>query len=298
MPLIEDRNQVSPGLRRWFRPAGWTIGCALLASAVVVALRSLPEAMEVLGGIERPDPIRILLLPVLILANLLLTAELFHLLGRRFVRITRLEDLAVVAGLTLANYLPFRPGVFMRVGYFRGRHGLPVASTVRILGEAYGITGASVLLLLLLLCTLGGVTGGLVLAWGAAFLVPAVLLLLPKSRLHARAGLVRMLESFLWAVRLHLAFALVGQPIDFTVATAVAVAGMASQMVPFVGNGIGLREWATGLLAGLLAGTPLGIALAAELLVRAAELLVLVPAGILSAVWLGRGDGPRRRVTP
>ncbi len=288
MTLSEALIQPKPGRRRWPRFIGWTVGFLLLASAIVVAVRELPGTFEVLGGIERPDPLKLLLLPLLVLANLLLTGEIFHLLARRFVRITRLEDLAIVAGLTLANYLPFRPGIFMRIGYFKGRHEVPVGSTVRVLAEAYGTTAVCVVLLLLLLPLVDAASLGVVFAWFAAFLLPGIGLFFGRIRLHARICIIRMFEVLLWAVRLHLAFVLIGEPIDFTVASGVALAGMSTQMIPFLGNGLGLREWATGVLAGLLAGTPLGVALAAELLVRAAELLVIVPAGITGASWLGR----------
>ena len=254
----------------------------------MVALRELPGTLELLRGVERPDPVKLLLLPLLVMGNLLLTAEIFHLLSRRFVRITRLEDLAIVSGLTLANYLPFRPGIFMRIGYFKGRHEVPVGSTVRVLAEAYGTTVVSVLLLLLFLPLVNAASQGVILAWIAAFTIPVVGLFLDRFRLHARVCIIRLFEVLLWAIRLHLAFALIGEPIDFTVASGVALAGMSAQMIPFLGNGLGLREWATGLLAGLLAGTPLGVALAAELLIRAAELLVIIPAGIAAATWLGR----------
>jgi hypothetical protein len=270
------------------KAVGWIVGALLLAFAVLVAVDALPRTMELLAGVERPDPWKLTLLPALVLCNLLLTGEIFHLLARRFVRITRLEDLAVVSALTLANYLPFRPGIFMRVGYFKGRHEVPVGSTVRVLAEAYGTTVACVLILLVLVPSFDALSFGVAWAWVAGFATVTLGMAFGRLRLHARICLIRMVELLLWAIRLHIAFALIGEPIDFAVATAVSLAGMSVQMIPLFGNGLGLREWATGLLAGLLAGTPLGVALAAELLVRAAELLVVVPCGIIATGWLAR----------
>ncbi|MHC4784997.1 MAG: hypothetical protein ACYTE6_03445, partial [Planctomycetota bacterium] len=57
-------------------------------------------------------------------------------------------------------------------------------------------------------------------------------------------------------------------------------------LVPFVGNGLGLREWAVGLAAPLLTPYVLGLGLAAELLNRAAELVVIVILGLGGIAWL------------
>ena len=278
--------------RRVPRALAWTVGAGLLIAAVVTALRVLPTSgRAALDALREPDPVLLTLLPLLVLLNLLLTGEIFHRLGRRFVTIGRTEDLAVVSALTLANYLPFRPGTLLRVGYFRGRHRVPVGATVRILAEAYSVTAVLILLLLLLLLAAAALGAGALPAWLAAFAVTAAAALHPRWRLLGTVALLRLVEILAGAVRIHVAFALVGEPVDFTVASAVAVAGLATQLVPLVGNGLGLREWATGLLAGLLVGMPLGIALAAELLVRMVELLVVVPAGILGAAALKRHDG-------
>jgi uncharacterized membrane protein YbhN (UPF0104 family) len=272
--------------RRHARLVGWIIGASLLLAAIVVAVRVLPQSVGLLAELERPDPVKLVLLPVLVLVNLLLSTEIFHLLGRRFVAITRLEDLAIVSGLTLANYLPFRPGIFMRISYFKGRHQVPVGSTARVLAEAFGATALSILLVLVLLLVAESSSFGVAWVWIASFIVPGLAALSPGYRLYARVSLLRLLEILFWALRIHLSFALLGEPIDFSVASAVALAGMSTQLIPFVGNGLGLREWATGLLAGLLAGTTLGQALAAELLIRAAELLVILPAGVMGSLWI------------
>ena len=63
---------------------------------------------------------------------------------------------------------------------------------------------------------------------------------------------------------------------------------MIATMVPFVSNGIGLREWSIGLLAPLLADVTLERGLAAELVQRAAEIAVILPSGFLGTWWLWR----------
>ena len=197
--------------RRWGRLVGWLLGASLLAAALVVAIRVLPDSIDALGSLQRPDPLKLVLLPVLVIANLLLTAEIFHLLGRRYAGISRSEDLAIVSGLTLANYLPFRPGIFMRIGYFKGRHEVPVASTVRVLAEAYGITAAVILLMLVLLMLVDALSMGIALAWTVGFLIVLLAMLIPNLRLHARVSALRLLEMLFWALRIHLAFLLLGE---------------------------------------------------------------------------------------
>jgi hypothetical protein len=66
------------------------------------------------------------------------------------------------------------------------------------------------------------------------------------------------------------------------------------------GNGLGVREWVTGLLAPSLAGVATPDALAAELLNRAVEVLLVVPAGLACTPTLARrlSDAMRTRRVP
>ncbi len=68
-------------------------------------------------------------------------------------------------------------------------------------------------------------------------------------------------------------------------------------LVPTGGNGLGVREWAIGLAAPLLTDYQIELGLTADLVNRAAELVVIVVAGLASITWLGR-RGKRRCAAP
>jgi len=124
------------------------------------------------------------------------------------------------------------------------------------------------------------------LSWIAAILSP--ILFVPFLRNHtarefAAAFFIRIVETCVWALRIHITFQLIGQPIDAPAALALACAANIANIIPFIGNGIGIREWSVGFLAPLIAGVPLADALAAELVGRVAEIIFFIPAGL--AAW-------------
>ena len=84
----------------------------------------------------------------------------------------------------------------------------------------------------------------------------AVALVSPRGRPWTLAILLRYVEVLVWAVRYHAAFVILGLPIAAETSLAFACAGVIATMIPFVGNGLGVREWGTGLLAPILAGVP------------------------------------------
>jgi hypothetical protein len=59
-------------------------------------------------------------------------------------------------------------------------------------------------------------------------------------------------------------------------------------MVPLVSNGLGLREWAIGLLSPAIASHDMELGLTADLVNRAAELIVVSVAGVPATLWLTR----------
>jgi uncharacterized membrane protein YbhN (UPF0104 family) len=84
-------------------------------------------------------------------------------------------------------------------------------------------------------------------------------------------------------------FSIVGRPLSLVEAAAFTIASQIAAMVPLVGNGLGVREWASGLLAPAL---PVGIArsltLSVELLHRAAEFAAALPVGLAAGVYVAR----------
>jgi hypothetical protein len=112
---------------------------------------------------------------------------------------------------------------------------------------------------------------------------------------------LRFIDLLVWAGRYAVVFAIVGHPITVAAAMALAVLCQIAMLVPLVGNGLGLREWAVGAVAGILpedlvssSGTlTTTIGLAADLANRAAELVTAVPVGLLCAHSLARRTSGR-----
>jgi uncharacterized membrane protein YbhN (UPF0104 family) len=256
-------------------------------------------------SLRNPDPAWVIALPLAILATCALTSVVLFGLTRRAAPASDLrlgEMTALTMASTLGNLVPMQPGLVGRIAYLHRVHEIPVAIGVLIAVQATLLTlGATGWMAIgLLLARLGG------LSWLAA---PASALLLlpmwiepgPRLRPLGQAFLLRLGEVLLAALRCGACFALVGKPIDAASALALACASSAANTVPLLGNGLGVREWVTGLLAPSLAGVATPDALAAELLNRAVEVLLVVPLGLASTLPLARrlGEALRtRRVEP
>lgn len=268
------------------RPLGALLGLALLIAAVVVVIRSRGTLAEAASALRSADASSIAILLSSVLGSVVLTGTVFWMLTRRFGPLPFLEMQALMAATTLANYLPLRPGLIARVLVHRVRHGIRARDALRTIVEAMAMSTLA-LALLVPSSLLGFELGMPVAAWVA---IPAMIgcagLIPRRSRVLAGAWLLRYFETLLTALRYHLAFALLGTPVPPQVSIAIACVSMMASLVPIVSNGIGLREWAIGLLAPLLAGYSMEQGIAAELLNRAAEIAVVVPTGILGGLWM------------
>lgn len=290
---------------------GFGIGALLLAAALW-ALRGQPAALRhAWHALGEADPVVWALVLGLPLVNCLLSAECFLLLTRRFapagVRIPRSEMLALIAAAWLLNFLPLRPGLIGRVAFHRTFHGVRVRDSARVLAEVIA-SGAAALLLLTLGVLARPIMGETPLA---ALLVLAPCLYLstrfanigegsPTVRAFLAVLALKVLDSFAWSVRYLIAFQLAGRPVGFAEAVALAVVAQAASLIPIAGNGLGVREWAVGLLAASLpawyaasgetgpAGGGLTLGLTAEVINRLAEVAVAVPAGLAGAAWIAR----------
>lgn len=274
----------------WWRRRGGAIAGLLL---LVGAIAFIVAARDRLGGawaaLRDPDPLAVVLLLAAVLGNLVLTGVFFQLLYGRHGRVGGLEMQAVMAGATLLNYLPLRPGLAGRIAYHRAVNGIPVRASVGVMVRAMlvSVVLAAVVAGLAWLAPGGGPPlaaglGGLALVLGvAAFAVP-------RWRPWPLVTLVRLAEVGCIAVRAWAAFRLVGAPIGPSAALALAAVAVIVTMVPLTSNGLGLREWATGLLGPALAGVPMEVAVAADLVARGVELLVAGVAGGAGLAWLGR----------
>lgn len=117
----------------------------------------------------------------------------------------------------------------------------------------------------------------------------------------------RLLDLSLWTLRYWVAFTMIGQGLDLAPAALLAMGSQLASQVPIA---LGVREWAVGAAGGLLLrsgaasagattagattasagagslGVLTALAISAELLNRAAELVVALVVGLLSARWL------------
>lgn len=263
---------MSPRGRRLVAPL---LGVSLIAAAAWSVARHGHAATAAWEALRAPFPAWALALPAAVLATFGLTSFSLQWLTNRAARESRIGFSEMLA-LTFASTL------------------------VAVQSTALTAVAVAWLGLALVLVHAGG------LSWMAA---PAsLLLLLPALLDPARRGSalapalgVRGLEVLCSALRTMAAFALIGRPIDPAAALTLACAANAANCVPLVGNGLGIREWVTGLLAPAVAGIATPDALAAELLNRAVELTVVVPGGLVAAAPLARrlAEAMRtRRVEP
>lgn len=283
--------------RRLLQLAGLAVGLALLGAAVATVWRSRADLDAALAALRDPPPGATALVLASVVAGVFLSGLLFHELTKRFGAVPFWEMQCLIAAASLANYLPLKPGFIGRIAYLRARHGIRATDGVRTIVEAMGLT--------LLACI--GFIGALVLlresgiAGGWALLAPVALspiLLARNSWFVARALVIRQCELALWTLRYWAVFRLVGTPVELDAAVVLASVSVLATLVPFVSNGLGLREWVIGLLAPLVAHASVSTsqAIVAELVHRVAELVVIVPLGLLGFAVLARLD--LRRLTP
>ncbi|MFO0827483.1 MAG: hypothetical protein U0572_04970 [Phycisphaerales bacterium] len=275
------------------RRFGPLIGLVLLGLAVAVVVRGGGFGAALAALKSAPfGTIAILLASVL--ASVFLTGTVFWLLTCRFGPVPFGEMQALMASTTLANYLPLRPGLFGRIAYHKLRHDIRARDALRTVFEAMALSGLALGVAIPLLA-LGAKFGlPLLITLGAPALVGLAACVVAPFRALALAATLRYAEAMLTALRYHLAFELVGTPVSAQTSVAIACVSMAASLVPFVSNGIGLREWAIGLLAPVLTGYQVEQGIVAELVNRAAEVAMVIPTGLIGAWALWRRD----RATP
>ncbi|MFO0895618.1 MAG: hypothetical protein U0574_11775 [Phycisphaerales bacterium] len=276
-------NPLHRARRRTLRRAAIVVGAILLLGAVAALVRRGAELQAAFAALRHPDPAWVAALVGAILASVGLTTFVLRTLLSRAGRVEWLEMAQLVCAGTLGNFAPLQPGLVGRVAYHHLVNRIAVRSTVLSMLEATLASAAAVAL----------VAGSLVALEGrptwqvgvAPAILPALLALAPggaaaRLRPFALALLARVVELWVWGVRSAACFALVGQPVSAPAALAFGCIAVGANTIPFLGNGLGVREWAVGLLATPIAGCTLESGLAAELLGRAAELLVFVPLGL------------------
>jgi hypothetical protein len=266
---------------------GLVVGLGLLAGAVLTVAREHETLAAALDTVRRPSLGRVLGLVAAIVANVVLTALMFNVLISRYGRVAVVEMQALVAASALLNFLPLRPGLFGRIAYHRTFNAIPAVATVKMVIQAAGLSVVVAAYLALALAISARLPLPLWVPVGLPVPLLAAAAAIPSpARVWMAAALVRYLDVMIWAVRYHVAFALIGAPIEPQGALAFSCLSLVVMLVPLVGGGLGLREWAVGLAAPLLTPYVLGLGLAADLVNRAAELVVISVLGLGGIAWL------------
>ena len=271
--------------RRQFKRLGLFVGLAFMAAALWTIARSGTLAAQAWQHLSHASPLLFLaLLGCVALITLCTTLCMLVLTNRTRppIRVEFREMLALICASTLGNFVPLQPGLIGRIAFHHQVHGIIVPIGLLIAMQSTALTGFAALWIGAGLA----ITHAAQLSWIAAILSP--ILFVPFLRNHtarefASAFFIRIVETCVWALRIHITFQLIGQPIDAPAALALACAANIANIIPFIGNGIGIREWSVGFLAPLIAGVPLADALAAELVGRVAEIIFFIPAGL--AAW-------------
>jgi hypothetical protein len=292
-----------PRLGPWKGPIGFLLGIGLLGLVGWSVLRDQESLRRAWESVRGSPWWLIALALVLPLCNWLLVSCSFWLMMRRHGRVGPGEMTALIGAAWLLNYLPLRAGMVGRVAYHKAVNRISIRDSVRVMVYGMAIGLSAVMVALGLAVLVGRGPAGL---WAGTLAIPLILGAAATGLMRrstrgwiAAVFALRYLDMLAWVGRYAVVFALIGRPIDLGGAAAIAVACQLALCVPLIGNGLGLRELAVGLMAAALPAWMAGGELAqatgslADLVNRAAELVVAVPVGVAAIAWLGR-----RRPTP
>ncbi len=269
-----------------FRLMGFAIGLALVVWAVVLAGQQIDPGILTLQNAPG-----ILAIAVLVVGNLLVTAALFWIITRCFDAdppVTLPQMTRIICASALINYLPLGwPGPVARSAYLKLRHNMPVRQSVTVLAIVMALSGLLMLVLVAML-----LVPSKLLASGIA--IVSMLALMAGAGAVARAVLKRpctaawswaplkALDVILGAVRLWLAFAVLGQSLTPLQALTLAAVDTVVSMLSLTPSGLGVSEWVLGYLAQGMGAAASPAAAVAKLLDRSVNVLVVIVAGLVA----------------
>lgn len=302
-----DPTPDSPG-RRTKAVIGFTVGLILLLIAVWAVWTHRADLSHAMLAVSRPRWWLIALAFALPLLNVAATGALFWTLTSRYGRVGFTEMNALIASAWLMNYLPLRAGLLGRVAYHKTVNNIRVQDSARVL-MWQSVASACALILLLAGAWIIS-SPALPAASSIVFvcvLIGAVVWVAPRWSAHAptsfqmlAAIFLRLIDAAIWTARYAVAFALIGTPIGLVPAALLAIVSQLALLVAITGNGLGLREWCIAIAATWVVthadpASLQALGLAADLVNRAAEVLVAIPVGAISTAWLTRRLTKRRR---
>lgn len=273
---------------RW-RIIGSAVGGVLVLAAVVAVVRNRPLLDTALASAREASPATVALLVGGAVVNLVASAAGLRALLLRHGQLGAMEMQAVIASSTLLNYAPLRPGLASRAAYHHVVNGIPLMATMltAVQSMALALIGIAWLAGAAWLLRATGGIGGPQAAIAFIALAPAVgiagIMAAPAGswrRAIAVAWLWRCVDMSAWVVRYHAAFAITGISLSLSDAAVAAAGAGAANLVPFVGNGLGVREWLVGIMGSSMHLWTMDAGLAADIVNRAGDLLVCVPLGL------------------
>ncbi len=285
-----------PSRGRW-RIVGSAIGALLVLAAIVavVSNRSLLDTAVASARQASSWTVAILLGGALV--NVIASAAGLRALLLRHGQVGALEMQAVIASSTLLNYAPLRPGLASRAAYHHLVNGIPVMATMLTVVQsmALALCGIAWLIVSAWMLRATGGFGGPQAAIAFIALAPAVgvmgLMTSPAGswrRTIAVAWLWRCLDMAAWVARYHAAFSITGISLSVSDSAVAAAGAGAANLVPFVGNGLGIREWLVGIMGSSMHLWTMDAGLAADIVNRAGDLIVCVPLGLAALPFVAK----------
>ncbi len=284
----------------------WLVGVTLVALAGWAAARAGVSVTGVWSTLSAAPRWALTMLVAMVAVTPILTSLMFWVLQGRYTRFGFAENTTLILSAWLLNYLPLSPGLVGRLAYFKVVHATPIGHSARavIWANVLSVLAAIALLMLVAVCAAAFPSRTALLA--AVVGAPAVGLGAFAWYAHRKrpqpdpevwrilaALAVRYAELHVWAARYWALFEVMNAPISWGGALALAgVAGIAA-LFPLAPNGLGLREWAVGLVAPLLplslaysVGLTASVGLSAELVHRACEVVLAVVLGVPATLWV------------
>jgi uncharacterized membrane protein YbhN (UPF0104 family) len=208
------------------------------------------------------------------------------------------EMFVLVGSAWLFNYLPMRPGLIGRIGYHKSINKIRLRDSLESSiwsGVLAGIANCVILLLAIVMVRVPAIWS-IVLPFVPVVLMFACSPMMPgrKSRLLMKALAFRQIDVIVWLGRYWLAFQVLGMDIGIGDIAIISAVSQLASLMPLTGSGIGFREWGVGLTASA-SGHTMSTAIAADLINRAAETLIVVPVGLVCTAmvarhWKGKRD--------
>lgn len=284
----------------------FAVGLALVLAAAWAAGRDPQGAARAMESLKQAPAQLVVLAALLPVLSWVFTTMCFWTLTRRHGSVGVGEMSALMGSSWLLNFLPLKPGLVGRIAYHKTINGISIKGSLEVLASAIACGAGSILTALGVSVVLRDVSAHSAMTL-ALFLIPVPVFLALAwvvrriSPAHVGAKGARLValswrycDLLTWAARYLVAFELVGRPITPGQAVAVAAVSQAATLLPLIGNGLGLREWAVGLVGSALpawfvgaSGNPaVAQGLSADLVNRVFELGIAIPIGVASTVWI------------